>query len=46
MVLPSQADVDAAATSLEESGYEVDHAGDDRLARDPWGTRIRLRRDC
>ena len=46
MVLPSQADVDAAATSLEHSGYEVTHAGDDRLVRDPWGTRIRLRRDC
>jgi catechol 2,3-dioxygenase len=46
MVLPSQQDVDAAATSLERSGYEVTHAGDDRLVRDPWGTRVRLQRDC
>ena len=46
MVLPSRADVDAAATSLEHSGYAVTHAGDDRLVRDPWGTRLRLRRDC
>ena len=46
MVLPSQHDVEAAATSLEHSGFEVKHAGDDRLARDPWGTRVRLRRDC
>jgi catechol 2,3-dioxygenase len=46
MVLPSQQDVEAAATSLEHSGFEVRHAGDDRLARDPWGTRVRLLRDC
>jgi catechol 2,3-dioxygenase len=46
MVLPSQQDVEAAATSLEHSGYEVKHAGDDRLVRDPWGTRVRLLRDC
>jgi catechol 2,3-dioxygenase len=46
MVLPSQQDVEAAATSLEQSGYEVKHAGDDRLVRDPWGTRVRLMRDC
>ena len=46
MVLPSQQDVEAAATSLEHSGYEVTHAGDHRLVRDPWGTHIRLRSDC
>lgn len=46
VVLPTQQDVEAAATSLEHSGYEVKHAGDDRLARDPWGTRVRLLRDC
>ena len=46
MVLPSQQDVEAAATSLEHSGFEVKHAGDDRLVRDPWGTRVRLLRDC
>jgi catechol 2,3-dioxygenase len=46
MVLPSQHDVEAAATSLERSGYEVKHAGEDRLVRDPWGTRVRLLRDC
>ena len=46
MVLPSQHDVEAAATSLEHSGFEVKHAGDDRLVRDPWGTRVRLVRDC
>lgn len=46
MVLPSQPDVDAVAASLESSGYEVTHDGSDRLARDPWGTQVRLRRDC
>ena len=46
LVLPSQHDVEAAATSLEHSGFEVKHAGDARLVRDPWGTRVRLLRDC
>ena len=46
MVLPSQPEVDAVAASLESRGYEVTHDGSDRLARDPWGTQVRLRRDC
>ena len=46
MVLPAQADVAAVAASLESCGFEVTHDGDDRLARDPWGTLVRLRRDC
>ncbi len=44
--LPSQQDVDAAAASLESSGYHVTHNGDERVAHDPWGTRVRLLRDC
>ena len=46
VALPSQPDVDAVAASLESHGYEVRRDGDDRLARDPWGTQLRLRRDC
>lgn len=46
MVLPSRVDVEAVAASLESHGYQVTHEGDDRSARDPWGTRLRLRRDC
>ena len=45
MILPSEADVSAAA-SLQSAGHDIADDGGDRLARDPWGTRLRLRRDC
>jgi catechol 2,3-dioxygenase len=46
MVLPSETDVSAAAESLQSAGHDITDDGGDRLARDPWGTRLRLRSDC
>lgn len=43
IVLPASADVEAAAASLESAGYAVEHSADDILARDPWGTALRIR---
>jgi catechol 2,3-dioxygenase len=42
LVLPSRADVDAAATHIGVAGYSVQMAGDDRRISDPWGTALRL----
>jgi catechol 2,3-dioxygenase len=43
MVLPEVGEVQAAARSLEECGYPPERAGDGEvLARDPWGTAVRL----
>jgi catechol 2,3-dioxygenase len=41
--LPRAADVRAAARSLTQAGYDVEEAGADAVARDPWGTPVRLR---
>ncbi|HEX6745734.1 MAG TPA: VOC family protein [Longimicrobium sp.] len=38
LVVPSQADVDAASRSLSDAGYPVA----DGVVADPWGTRLRL----
>ncbi|CAN5263741.1 catechol 2,3-dioxygenase [soil metagenome] len=46
MCLPSAEDVAAVEASLEAAGFAVTRDGDHRLARDPWGTLVRLRRDC
>jgi catechol 2,3-dioxygenase len=43
IVLPSEADVDAAAASLTAAGSAVDREDGHALADDPWGTRLRLR---
>ena len=42
MVLPSTSDVQQAAASLASAGNDVTADGDDCLAADPWGTRVRL----
>lgn len=42
IILPSASDVRQAAESLASAGYAVTGDGDDRLAMDPWGTRVRL----
>jgi catechol 2,3-dioxygenase len=42
IVLPTDADVSAAATSLESAGVLVMHDGATVAARDPWGTQVRL----
>lgn len=43
IVLPSAAELESAAESLRASGHPVESEGADRLVRDPWGTRLRLR---
>jgi catechol 2,3-dioxygenase len=40
--LPTVADAEAAARSLEGAGYRVDRQKDVRVAADPWGTTLRL----
>ena len=41
IVLPRD-DVEAAGESLERAGYPLERTGGDVLARDPWGTALRL----
>jgi len=43
VVLPGAAEVRAATESLRSAGFAVEEAADDRIAIDPWGTRVRLR---
>lgn len=40
--LPTQSDVDAAAVSLSQAGHAPTREEDDAVARDPWGTAVRL----
>jgi len=42
VVVPTPADVNAAAQSLEGAGYLVDRTGDGVAVRDPWGTQLRV----
>ena len=42
IALPDASSVDAATASLRHAGYAVDREGADAVARDPWGTRVRL----
>jgi catechol 2,3-dioxygenase len=42
LVLPSANDVRDAAASLADAGNVVDRAADTVVARDPWGTQLRL----
>lgn len=42
VLLPGKKDVDTAMTSLERAGYPVKREGVDAVARDPWGTQLRL----
>ena len=43
LLLPTDADVDAATASLTEAGHSVESLRDGATARDPWGTRLALR---
>jgi catechol 2,3-dioxygenase len=42
LVLPSAADVQAAAAHAASAGYLVEEAGADRLLTDPWGITVRI----
>ena len=42
LVLPSLADVDAAKASIVRKGFVAQRDGEDAVARDPWGTQIRV----
>jgi catechol 2,3-dioxygenase len=43
LMVPSHADVDAAAENLLEGGYSVEESGNGVSAADPWGTRVQIR---
>ncbi len=43
LVLPDAAAIAAATDSLKAAGADATAQGGDRLARDPWGTTVRLR---
>ena len=43
LLVPSLRDANAALDSLAAAGAEVDRRPDGGVARDPWGTRLRLR---
>lgn len=43
LVLPSDADIEAAAQSLRDSGYSVERTGEGLATADPWGVRIHAR---
>ena len=43
IAMPDVASIAGAAKSLEAGGYDVRRDGDDAVARDPWGTQLRLR---
>jgi catechol 2,3-dioxygenase len=40
--LPTLADVDAAGVSIAAAGFALTRDDDDAVARDPWGTQVRL----
>ncbi|HEX6574761.1 MAG TPA: VOC family protein [Gemmatimonadaceae bacterium] len=42
LVLPASADVAAAATSIGNAGYTISNEGDDLIAQDDWGIRVRV----
>lgn len=42
VVVPKHTDVDATAGSLESKGYAVERDGTVAIARDPWGTTVRI----
>ena len=43
IVVPNRADVDDAVANLERAGYQVQRERTDAVARDPWGTQLRLK---
>lgn len=40
--MPTTGDVSDAAASLERAGFSVERSGASAVARDPWGTQLRL----
>jgi len=40
--VPSAADADAVARSVEAAGYRAERDGESWLLSDPWGTALRL----
>jgi len=43
VVVPTSGDVDGAAASLEGKGFTVARESGDAVARDPWGTQVRVK---
>lgn len=43
LIIPSDADIEAAARSLRDAGYRAEKTDDGVTAADPWGTRVHLR---
>lgn len=43
LLVPSDADVEAGARSLQAAGYSVERGGNGVVAADPWGTHVRMR---
>jgi catechol 2,3-dioxygenase len=43
LIVPSDADVEAAALNLREAGYSVDKVAHGVALADPWGTRLHIR---
>jgi catechol 2,3-dioxygenase len=43
LMVPSGADIEAAARNLRDAGYSVEKNGDGVVASDPWGTRVKIR---
>jgi catechol 2,3-dioxygenase len=43
LMVPSGADVDAAAQSLRDAGYGAAQTGHGVSTADPWGTRVQIR---
>jgi catechol 2,3-dioxygenase len=46
LLLPSSADIEAAAASVSAAGQRVQTAGHDRRITDPWGTTLRLTKEA
>ncbi len=42
VILPAVKDVEDAAGAVEGAGFTVEREGNDALATDPWGTRVRI----
>jgi len=43
ILLPNTGAVEATAASLERAGYPIEREGADVVARDPWGTQLRIK---
>jgi catechol 2,3-dioxygenase len=43
LMVPSASGVEAAARSVHDAGYVVEHRGEGSVVADPWGTRVHIR---